>query len=154
MQILHWVKKGRPFNGARLVATLCVGLALQIVAAPVVAFPQLGHYFYGQVTLDGLAAPEGTVVVARVGDLEYRTTTDAQGRYGYSPKTLRVAADDPQTPAKEGASPGEFIDFYIGGVNTWIYYPFENGGVTQLDLSEHPYQVACPIVACSTVELR
>ena len=107
-----------------------------------------GHYFYGTVTSEGDPVDEGALVTARVGGLEFHTAVDALGRYGYSPNWFSIPADDPWTPEKEGASPGELIEFYVDGAMArlygveaghWLYsYAFESGGTTNLDLEVLP----------------
>ncbi len=123
---------------------LLLVLTLVLLPVPVLAVPQSGHVFYGTVFAEGTAAPQGIVIAARVAGLEYTTTVDAQGRYGYTP-VFNIPADDPDTPAKEGASTGNPIQFYIGGTLATLYdvtaaqtlssYPFKIGGATRLNLS-------------------
>ena len=76
--------------GFLLVLSLVASLAVQALAAPV-----MPHQFYGNVTIAGAPAPEGTVVSARIGEVEYAVTTvDSVGRYGYDP-VWKVPGDDP-----------------------------------------------------------
>jgi hypothetical protein len=129
----------------RILALAGVLLALA-VPLPVVAIPQPGHYFYGDVTSRGQAVPAGSPIVAVVvgPSLQYSTTVDVQGRYGYAPNFFNIPADDPWTPEREGARPGEPIQFYVNGRRFWLYdveagrwsgsYPFEIGGTTHLNL--------------------
>jgi len=141
------------------VSVLVLGLIASFVPDSIFAFPQPGHYFYGSVTIGNSSVREGTLIVARVGGLEYHTTTDALSRYGYHPNYFTIPADDPQTPQKEGASPGELIEFYINGIRAslydvaegrwWSSYPFESGGTSNLDLSvvdSQSWKVLLPIV--------
>jgi len=125
---------------------LLLALGLVLVPASVLAVPQGGHVFYGTVTDEGGAVAEGTVITASVDGLEYTTTVDAEGKYGYSPApTFNIPADDPDTPEVEGAEAGDLIEFYVGGIKADLYdvdaeesldsYPFEISGLTKLNLS-------------------
>ena len=81
-----------------------------------------GHQFYGKVYIDGVLTSAGTTVAAYVnGVATASTTTDASGRYGWSPLFY--------VPGSSGT-----ITFYVNGVlapqtATWI-----SGGITQLNL--------------------
>ncbi|MEK7281814.1 MAG: hypothetical protein AAB037_05665 [Chloroflexota bacterium] len=100
-------------------------------ATPALAVPQIPHQLYGTVTIKGSAAPAGVTISANIGGTQYASvTTDAQGRYGYSPSFFRVPADDPDTTAKEGGAAGETIQMYVAGVavatTTFTYGAIEN----------------------------
>jgi len=130
--------------GARrllLVLTVIVNLTL-----PVLAMPMQPHQFYGSVSIGSTPAPEGTVVSARIGGIEYvSTTVDAQGRYGWDP-VFKVPADDPDTQGKEGGVAGEIVEFYVGGV-LGGQYEFEIWGITELNLIVPPATVELTVVA-------
>ena len=114
---------------------LLLALSLLVSLGPtwVLAVPPQPHQFYGNVTICGAPAPEGTVVSARIGGIEYASTTvDAEGRYGYDP-LFKVPADDPDTPEKEGGVAGETVEFYVGDELAG-QYEYEYWGVTELDL--------------------
>lgn len=123
---------------------LLLALSLALVPASVLAVPQGGHVFYGTVTDEGGAVAEGTVITASVDGLEYTTTVDAEGKYGYDP-VFNIPADDPDTPEIEGASAGDPVEFYVGVTIAELYdvnaeesldsYPFEISGATKLNLS-------------------
>jgi len=153
-------RKTRCRVGKALVLALLLGLVASFLSGAVFAFPQPGHYFYGNVIIGDRPAGEGIPIVARVGGLEYRTATDVLGRYGYHPNYFTITADDPETPEKEGASPGEPIEFYVRGMRASLYdvvegrwlssYPFEIGGTSNLDLvvvESQGYKVLLPFVA-------
>ena len=139
----EYVRVGRAVLGAALMLLLVLSQV-----ASVLAMPQPGHYFYGTVTCEAEPLDEGTPITVKVGGLEFHTTVDALGRYGYSPIYFKIPADDPWTPEKEGAAPGELIEFYVDGLmaklydveaEQWLYrYPFESGGTTCLDLEVLP----------------
>ena len=112
-----------------LLAVLVAGAA----PAPAWAFPQMPHQFCGDVTINGSLAASGVIVSARIGGVEYAsTTTDSQGRYGYTPSLFMVPADDPATPPKEGGSAGDTVSFYVAGVLGGTA-PFACGQVTNLN---------------------
>ena len=126
------LKVARMLGGA---LGLLLALSLVLVPAPALAVPPLPHQFYGTVTIDTELAPEGTIVSARIGGIEYLSATvDADGRYGYAP-LFKVPADDPDTPeVKEGGVAGETVEFYV--LDTLAgQYEFEVWGVTELNLS-------------------
>ena len=154
-------------TGARACKAVLGLLAALMLLAPLpvlaglagLAIPQPGHYFYGDVTSKGEPMGEGTLVTAKVvgTSLEYSTTVDVHGHYGYSPN-FNIPADDSWTPEREGARPGEPIEFYVNGHRVWLYdvtagrwcgssYPFEIGGTTDLDLEAFaPHRTLLPIV--------
>ena len=113
--------------GCLLALVLTLGLA-----TPAMAVPQIPHAFYGSVTVGDGPAPDGTVVSAEIGGVEYARTTTLDGKYGYSP-TFKVPGDDPETSGVEGGINGDTIKFYLQGseVASWA---FTNGQVTNLNL--------------------
>ncbi len=112
---------------AILLATLMI-LPMLIAGA----VPQMPHMFYGDVTIDGVAAADGILVEAKINGVTYASTTTLDGKYGYSP-LFTVPADDPDTIEKEGGVAWGGFDFYVDGfyVATWV---FEIGGVDWFDL--------------------
>ena len=137
----------RMLIGPRLFRSLKIAaLVLWLVgwlASPSAAVPEPGHYFYGEVRINGELASAGQVITAKVSSLEYQTSVDDQGRFGYAPN-FDVPADDPSTDELEGATEGESIRFYVGDAladvvdvetgETLSAYPFESGGTTELNL--------------------
>jgi hypothetical protein len=98
----------------------------------------MSHVFYGTVTIEGSAAPVGTVITASVAGQEYTYTTEVEGEYGYNPAPSFYIPGD-------GLEEGDLIEFFIGGTKAELFdvnageildsYPFETGGATKLDLS-------------------
>ena len=87
--------------------------------------PALPHQFYGTVTLNGAAAPDGTRVSAEVNGVEAKTGTTLEGKYGYDTGDLfRV----------DGAA-GDEVVFKVDGVVAEEAGVFKNGGSTELNLS-------------------
>lgn len=134
-------------------AGLALGVALVLfitLTVFVLAVPQNGHAFYGNVaTAGGRSLPAGTIVVAQAASGAWtgsvNTTVDALSKYGYGQLSLLVPADDPTSPAVEGASNNDPIVFYVAGVKSKLKdvatglvsdsYPFAVGGLTNLDLA-------------------
>ncbi|MBI2917726.1 MAG: Ig-like domain-containing protein [Chloroflexi bacterium] len=111
-----------------------LALALTLgVATPALAVPSMPHQFYGTVTVGGNPAA-GVSVQAKIGSTTFATaTTDADGKYGYSP-LFRVPGDDAATSDKEGGVNGETVQFYVSGVAAQSAQ-FSSSGVTELPLS-------------------
>ena len=77
--------------------------------------------FYGQFDFFNKPAKQGDVLKAYIDDFyagEYVVTEP--GIYD-----IRIYGDDPQTPYKDGAVPGDYISFEATSVNTGITYPVE-----------------------------
>ena len=92
-------------------------------ATPVYAVPALPHAFYGSVTIDGIAAPDGSRVSATVDSGTIISTqnpvTTVAGSYGIDTPKLLVQGDDLS---------GATITFYVNGVSTGLTATFESGG--------------------------
>ena len=56
---------------------------LGTAAAQQMDHPALPHQFYGTVTLNGAAAPDGTRVTAEVNGVEVKAGHTREGKYGY-----------------------------------------------------------------------
>ena len=72
----------RAGSEVKLAGALGLLLALALVASlglPVSAQPQVPHYFWGNVTIGVVQAPEFTVVMAEVRGVQVSTTVDALG---------------------------------------------------------------------------
>lgn len=115
----------------RLSAVALIAL-MTIFSVIVYAAPQVPHQFYGQVTIDGLPAPDGTLVEARIDGVTYAETPTVGGRYGYEPM-FQVPADDPGTTVVEGGVNGDTVKFYVDGL--WaVNHAFLSGEITELPL--------------------
>ncbi|MBU0846438.1 hypothetical protein KKH23_04560 [Patescibacteria group bacterium] len=97
------------------------------------AVPQMPHQFYGTVTIDGAAAPDGVLVEAKIDGETYLSTDTLGGQYGYAP-LFKVPTDDPDIVGVEGGVNGDTVEFYVGGVLATPTYIFETGGTTNLPL--------------------
>ncbi|GAJ08825.1 unnamed protein product, partial [marine sediment metagenome] len=127
----------------RLMGILGCLLALVLtlsLATPALAVPQPPHQFWGEVTIGSQPVPGGTSVEAKIDGIAYAsTTTDAQGRYGYTTEQggtgiFRVPADDPDEPGKDGGANGDTIEFYVADILATTF-TFEIGGHNELDLA-------------------
>ncbi len=90
-----------------VLVALAMGLSSQPPVA-VFAVPQSGHYFYGNATIGGASASEGTAITARIGGTTFGTAAgDNQGRDGDPEPYLKGPGDDPETPGEEGGAAGD-----------------------------------------------
>ena len=140
-----------------LIVGLIVGSALSQGATPIATpLPTQSphgsvnpHMFWGNVTINGLPADEGTQVAVMVPDVAgaFATTVDSNGQYGYDPMFL-VPSYDGETPEKNGGVNGDVLTFYVGGMpaTTYVFNPedvpdpyapvlFADGGASGVNLS-------------------
>jgi len=108
-------------------------LALFTISLTIVnAVPGIPHKFYGEAYIDGVPAPYGTLVEAKIDGVTYAATTTVSGYYGVV-SIFTVPADDPDIIGKDGGENGDIIDFYVDGV--WASdFTFLEGEVTELNL--------------------
>ncbi len=86
-------------------------------------FPEMPHRFYGAVSVDGSPAGQGTSVEVYLNNEEIgSTTTDGEGKYGYS------------TVFTIHAQSGATLEFYVAGEKAQSY-TFSPGSITNLDLT-------------------
>jgi len=107
-------------------------VALLLCAIPAYAdMPTLPHAFYGTLTITGSPAPVGTVVTAKVNDVQCGSiTTTVAGQYGGS------GAFDPKLTVTGEIENGATIEFYVGVAYTGeaYNYAFSPGAVTEHNL--------------------
>ena len=117
----------------RISAVTLILIILTLVSTTLVfAVPQMPHQFYGDVTIDGVAAPNGISVEAKIGGVTYKTTTTLDGKYGHSP-LFKLDSDDPDVAGITGGVNGDTIQFYVDGVLATTY-TYAIGGSNSLDL--------------------
>jgi len=102
-------------------------LFMLILTTIVKAVPGIPHAFYGYVYLNGKAAPDGTLIVAKIDGKEVARTTTSKGKYGYPLGSFYV--DDPNNDRS-----GSIITFFVNGIASKTAI-FCNGCITRLDLS-------------------
>ena len=90
--------------------------------------PGLPHQFYGTVTIDRAAAPDGTRVTAEVNGVEAKASSTREGKYGYDTGDLF------RVDGAVGAA-GDEVVFKVNGVAAEEAGVFKNGGSTELNLS-------------------
>jgi hypothetical protein len=108
---------------------ILIGLVGEVWAVP--PFP---HTFYGIVKKDGINVPDGTVIGAWIGGVQYDSTTTST--FGVdSVYTLNVLGDDPETLGKEGGVSGDTVSFTIGSDPADQNALFLSGNITNLPLT-------------------
>ncbi len=115
----------------RLGLGLVLSLAMLIFVSPVYAIPALPHAFYGDVEINSVSAPDGSLVSAVVsgGNIVavQNPVSTSGGSYGISSLKLLVQGD---------ISNGAMIHFYVNGIDTGNTATYEHGGgATRVDLS-------------------
>lgn len=113
--------------------TLMLVLLSTVSTSLVFAVPSMPHKFWGDVTVDGVAAVDGLSVEAKINGVTYLSTVTADGRYGWSPM-FNVPGDDMDTVAIEGGVAGDDILFYVDGTYAATHV-FAAGGSNSLDLA-------------------
>ncbi len=143
-----------------LVALLLLGLALSTLlgrsTATVSAVPSTPHIFFGVVTTTGGATVgTGLAIEARIGNIHYGFTKDANDNldqdtqthavdgngFNYGTQSIfRVCGDDNGTGVIEGGASGDAITFYIDDIVTTPSeaITFSQGLETRIDLVYDP----------------
>ncbi len=103
----------------------CIFLLI-LLSVCVVAYPEVGHQFYGY-------AGSGSIVTVTYEDLTFTTDVDSDGYYGYDPLFFVDAASDDI----DGAEEGETLTFYLDDTEITTT-TFEVGGVTKVDFEDDP----------------
>ncbi len=94
----------------KVIVLACITVALLI--SPALAQGPLGTACepYGSVTIKGVPAADGMLVIAYVGDIELERGETEAGQY-----SLYIDLDDPDTPQREGYQPGDIISIRVNG---------------------------------------
>ena len=118
-----------------LVLAIIVVCLLMAPALPASADITLPEEFYGDIIINGLAAPAGTVIVAKINGAERGSfTTTEVGKYGGS-----GTFDSRLVVAGEETEVGETINFWINGERANQTAVYEPGESKNLDLSVEVY---------------
>jgi len=88
-----------------------------------------GHNFWGYVTIDGNAAPDGIAISAEIEGVQYASATTQSGYYD-----LTVQSDDIATSEKDGGVIGDTVVLYVNGIVA-SEQSFASGGSNQINLS-------------------
>lgn len=96
----------------RKVIVLVFILVALLVSPALAQGPPLGTACepYGSVTIKGVPAADGMLVIAYVGDIELARDQTEAGQY-----SLYIDLDDPDTPQREGYQPGDIISIRVNG---------------------------------------
>jgi hypothetical protein len=106
-----------------MILSLLLGSAYAVSADS----PGVPNEFFGTVTINGSTAGSGVTVIAVVNGVNgATTTTDSQGRYGYSPLFM------------VSGSTGNQVTFLVNGTQAAQTVTFQAGGVTPLTLTVGP----------------
>ena len=133
------------FRASAILAVLAVCALLFPTAIFGALPPYMDQIFSGNVTINGAPAPDGTLVSAHIGSVEYVNTTTTAGAY----TNLIFPGDDPGTGPKEGGAPGDTIVFKVSGVVA-ASVPFTQGDVTTLDLAVTITETIPPTVTANS----
>ncbi len=137
----------------RKIPSTIILIALMILSSVgVYAMPQMPHQFYGDVTIDGVAAPDGTIVEAKIAGVTYGLTTTLVGRYGWDP-VFQVSSDDPDTTLVEGGVNGDSVAFYVGDILTTSHV-FSVGGSDELDLAASTVPIETGTLSIDTTPVK
>jgi hypothetical protein len=117
-------------TAARFRCGLITLLLFLLTLSPVLAGSPYWMNFYGKVFQDDQPLAEACIKVYAGGVLCGDDTSRADGTYGL----MACSGDDPTTPEKDGASPGDMVNFYVNGrfagMATWV----SHGAKRQVDL--------------------
>ena len=108
-----------------LICLIGVLLLLGVMPQAAYASPGIPNQFYGTLTINGKTAASGYTVTAKDNGVDSgaSTTTDSQGRYGYSAALI--------VPGNQGDS----ITFFVNGVQAGQTATFQPGAITNLPLT-------------------
>jgi len=141
---------------------LLLALGLLVTSAGTVALADAlspGPQYYGTVTIDAAAAPDGSLVEAKINGIVMISQTTVAGKYGYSAQFM-VPQDDPDTEGvKDGGVEGDNVDFYVNGIYA-ATTPFVPGDTTEIDLAitggEPPvfYDLTVQSIGCCDIQVE
>ena len=141
------MKSGKRRNQT-LVAIALALLCTLLVALPVLAQPPLPYSVFGQVLINGVAAPVGVPVNALIGGVQYATTTTiAGGLYA-----LDIPGDQAGTPEIEGGVAGQTVNFSVKGVVVPQTGTWQSGVQSEINLTlTTAVDTATPTATATTV---
>ena len=108
---------------------------LCVAAEPAFAVPPLPATFWGQVSLDGEAVPDGTQVTAWAGAVQVAETV-TQSYAGHAYWILHVASSDVWTPESDPPLlDGQTVSFRVDGLIADQTALWQSGASTEIDLT-------------------
>jgi len=117
-----------------LVTSLMVCLTSLFITIPALAIPSLPSSFYGEVRVNDVYVPDGTVVRAVI-DGQVCAEGYTQTYQGASVFTLDIPGDDTATTTLDGGRDGDKVQFEIGGVLADQTGVWHSGTSIRLDLT-------------------
>jgi hypothetical protein len=146
MNVRRWLQTLTPSVRGRTMRRLAsiflvTCLALIVLGGPSVyassklmAPPSIPALFRGRVTVNGSNVPAGTIItVGSAGVIYAQKETSMYA--GSSVYFLNVPADNPDTPARDGATEGEVLEFAINGLPADQTAVWHSGGNSELNLT-------------------
>lgn len=85
------------------------------------------NWFTGSVTINGNPAPDGTIIIAKIGGTEVARTTTVAGFYG---KNKNFFVDDPTDTRA-----GQIVEFFVNDINSGQSATYDNARVTTANLA-------------------
>lgn len=125
---------------------ILVGLFLlsMVPGSVLAAIPPMPGEFYGNVTINGIPAPAGTLVEARINGLSAGSlTTTNDGFYG------GTGTFDPRLIVS-GQNNGQVISFFIGGLEANQTAVFQERSISRLDVTAISSGTGAAILASTT----
>jgi hypothetical protein len=115
-----------------LLLALLVGMLIPATALAVQPPPAT---WWGQLTIDGVPAADGTVINAVIEEKNYATcpTFTYEGQPGFY--LCEVYGDDPDTVPVEGGQPGQTVTFKVDGITIAETVIWHSGVFKRLDLT-------------------
>lgn len=112
----------------RYVLSIWIVMMLMVANAGAIGIER--QKLFGNVSIDGLSAKDGTIIKAVIGSTEYAHTSTIGGRYGYDVSSLFYVPGDQGAAIDDGTT----VKLYVNGTYA-KEFPFASKAQTQLDLS-------------------
>ena len=119
---------------SRFLALLTIVIFLSANVRTVSAFPVLPSSFYGEVKVNWMNAPEGTMIEAII-DGTVVATGVVQTYENNSVYAINVPGEDIDTPGRDGGKEGDTISFRVGGQMADQTAAWHSGTNVSVDLS-------------------
>ena len=103
-------------------------ISLFLFTTIVAATPGMPHQFFGEVTINGDPAPDGTAIEAKIDGATITSKTSIGGAYGQNPASIFYVTD------QQNNNDGKTITFYVKDKEAGTF-TFINGHVDELNLA-------------------